>query len=496
MAASGYNPRGEGQFNAKFEKDLTDPLARYLWELHDENIHDWQARLGFAPGLNDPETFLGKLTTFRRIYVRWQGGYTNHGLWGQRDGERQRVIDFAKRNAENVLGWCSLAMVQDRVPNTPAWKGIADGWSVLAEKSPLRYQARYEEARSLGNAGLNDEAQKKYQKLFNDALAEGVLPPLDASFRNVLESGKADVWAKLMRDTATKCTDPKKKARPVIVTLAWQCYQLGDIAMSDALLDLALANILADEKPYTSIAAIHFLNATSRYDRADAIVRDLLTDADLAKSAGLWRLASQTADNRSDRVRSIECLEKALDIEYARLPEVFDVQPIRTDYGRLLSHYEWLADASKSLAVAPPKDLAVRLVKAADRWRQMDPEAQDVPNRVAAILRKVGGEGTAELAWEYATTPLALKPNESGPWVSLAWSVRQEGNWQLADKCYEMAFAAEPLNAQLLWDRAENLRQQGQLAESQRLLKQLAESDWQPRFNGLKAQAKQAVVGR
>ena len=42
--------------------------------------------------------------------------------------------------------------------------------------------------------------------------------------------------------------------------------------------------------------------------------------------------------------------------------------------------------------------------EAADRWRQMDPEAQDVPNRVATILRKVGGEGSAELAWEYANS--------------------------------------------------------------------------------------------
>jgi hypothetical protein len=101
---------------------------------------------------------------------------------------------------------------------------------------------------------------------------------------------------------------------------------------------------------------------------------------------------------------------------------VFDVQPIRNDYGRLLSHYEWLADAAASLNVAPPKDLLPRVVKAADRWRQLDPEATEVPNRAAAILRKAGGPNAADLAWEYVTTPLALKPNESGPWVSLASS--------------------------------------------------------------------------
>src|SRR5262245_21340202 len=121
--------------------------------------------------------------------------------------------------------------------------------------------------------------------------------------------------------------------------------------MADTLLDLALTNVPADEKAYTSIAAIHFLNATSRHDRADQLVRDLLSDPALAKSSGLWRLASQTADNRRDSVRSIERLEKALDIEYDRIEhtqasDVIDLQPIRNDYGRLLSHYEWLADAS------------------------------------------------------------------------------------------------------------------------------------------------------
>ena len=38
--------------------------------------------------------------------------------------------------------------------------------------------------------------------------------------------------------------------------------------------------------------------------------------------------------------------------------------------------------------------------------------------------------------------------------------------------------------------------QQGQIAESRTLLKQLAGGEWQPRFNGLKAQARQAVEGR
>ena len=494
MASANYSPRSYEPFTDKFEKDPSDPLVRYLWQMYDEDLHRLQARFGFGPGNVNGDTFLGRLTSFRRIQSRWQGSFIQNEFWGQRDSERERAIAFAVRNADNVLGWCTLAMVQDRAPNQAAWKDVAKAWPVLAEKSAFRYPALYEEARSLGYAGLNEPAQLKFQDLFRAALQEGVLPPLDSSFRNVLESGKQDAWAKLMRETAALCA--KKKARPVIVTLAWQCNQVGDTAMADTLLEQALDKMPADEKPLTAIAAIHFLNSTGRYDRSDLIVRELLADAKLAKSSALWRLASQVADNRRDQIRSIQCLEKALDIEYDQLPQVFDVQPIRADYGRLLGHYEWLADASTSLKVSPPTDLVTRVVKAADRWRHLDSESGDVPNRVATILRKAGGEGATELAWDYATTPLAMKPNESGPWVSLAWSVRQEGNWRLADQCYALAFAAEPTNAQLLWDRAQYLQQQGQVAESRKLMEQLAKSDWQPRFSGLKAQARQAIEGR
>lgn len=41
----------------------------------------------------------------------------------------------------------------------------------------------------------------------------------------------------------------------------------------------------------------------------------------------------------------------------------------------------------------------------------------------------------------------------------------------------------------ILWDRVQNLRQAGKLTEAQKLYRQLADGDWQPRFNWVRTQA-------
>ena len=63
----------------------------------------------------------------------------------------------------------------------------------------------------------------------------------------------------------------------------------------------------------------------------------------------------------------------------------------------------------------------------------------------------------------------------------------------MADKAFKAAYEAEPTNAQILWDRAGNLQQSGRTVQAQSLYRQIAEGDWQPRFQGLVSQAKSRV---
>ena len=135
-------------------------------------------------------------------------------------------------------------------------------------------------------------------------------------------------------------------------------------------------------------------------------------------------------------------------------------------------------------------EFKARVVRAADRWRQVDPDPTAACQAAARILSDLGA---AEMAWEYLTTPLAAKPGEAAPWVSMAEMLRQQGHFELADRAYASAFEAEPTNAQILWDRAQVLLQAGQTEEAKELFGQLADGQWHSRFDRLKSQAKQYV---
>src|SRR5262249_27189259 len=158
------------------------------------------------------------------------------------------------------------------------------------------------------------------------------------------------------------------KKRPGAVLLAWQCQQLGDRALADNLLTLALDGATdKDEVLGVSLAACEYLWHTGQTARADEVVQRLFKVEKLAEQSELWRLASTLAQRRGHTARSIACLEKALDLEYRDLPDVIDLEQWRGEYGRLLAHYSELASAVSSLEAAPPADLAAKTVRAADR---------------------------------------------------------------------------------------------------------------------------------
>ena len=237
-----------------------------------------------------------------------------------------------------------------------------------------------------------------------------------------------------------------------------------------------------------TLAAIDFLMETSQWPQADQLLQGLLADAKLAKKSGLWRLGAALAEKRGLTARELECLEQALALEYQDLPDIINLEAIRRDYGKLLRHYENLAEAMVTLKTPPPPDFLAKVIRTADRWRALDSNSTDACQIAARILQTLGDR---DLGWDYLTTPVGQQPNEAGPWVSLAQTLSGKGEGELADRAYAAAFEAEPTNAADPVGPCPELQQAGKRVEAQKLFRQLADTDWQPRFQWLKSQARQ-----
>jgi tetratricopeptide (TPR) repeat protein len=298
-----------------------------------------------------------------------------------------------------------------------------------------------------------------------------------------------DWWSEQLRRTAKRLVEQKR--RPVIFALAWQCWQLEDQALAKTLFAAAMDKIDdAKEKTAMTLAGVEFLWHTSQVAHADDLLKQLAADKELQKQAGLWRMAVKFADHRDMAARSLDSLEKALELEYQKLPAVIDLETVRREYGRLLGHYAKLAESMVTLNVRPTPDFLAKVVRVADRWRALDRDSSEPCTQAAWILQRLGDR---ELGWDYLTTPIGLKPNEAEPWLTLASNLTRKGDLALADLAYKSAFETEPTNAQILWDRAENLRRLGKNVEAATLFRQIAEGTWQPRFQGLVNQARTQV---
>jgi hypothetical protein len=167
------------------------------------------------------------------------------------------------------------------------------------------------------------------------------------------------------------------------------------------------------------------------------------------------------------------------------------VDVIRAPYRELFARSRKLAAALATLEPEPSPELVARIVKAADRWRSLDADSTEACQAASRVLATLGA---AEAAWEYVSTPLAEKPNEASPWLSLAKSLSEPTDFALADRAYREAFAAEATNAQILWDHAQLLEKNNRADDAQSLYRQIAEGQWQPRFHSLKQQAAQRVA--
>jgi tetratricopeptide (TPR) repeat protein len=455
-----------------------DPLAKYLAKaLHTRGTGDFGNLGASAKG------FVQRLAKFHDLFDSWNQGRAYQGTVENRRAERDKFVRFVT-DAPAEFAWALTTAVALRVGGDHDFvDALTTAFAHLSAVPGLQYAARYEQARALLSNGQGDRARDVFSKLYADARAAGTVPLIDRSFGQAFQrSGGTGWFRKIIQDTANELIKKQRYAGALV--LAMQSRELDDTVLADEVLNSVVAHS-GVKQPLITLAVIQHLSHHNQAARADALLQNLLKDEKLAKEPALWRYGASLAQQRGLVGRAAACLETALELEFADMPAVVNLQAVRTDYGTLLNHYHQLVLAITAVETSVPKNLPAKVMRAADRWRALDPDDIQSCQLAAKILQLLGDR---DLAWDYVTTPVATKPNESAPWLNLAHYF-QNDDFELADRAFDLAYQAEPTNAQILWERAQHLQRFGRRTEARDVYRRLAEGDWQPRFQGLKQQA-------
>ncbi len=466
-------------------------LARYIdCQLRKTRFDLQDARYSSKEGQRG---FILQLVEYRQLAARWSLPNGPPEDAETRRRELDQLFDFLSRCDSPKFAFVLLRRLQQRYGNFQPHGRIAEALIELEKHGTTSYAVKYELARSLASRGEKDKARSLFIELYRETLDEGILPPIDKSFATAMQgvedpfdaddNGK-NGFSGLMRGACTQLID--RKQRPLAIALAWQCRQLDEVSLGDILINQVLTGVPDDEQLGTTLGALEYLVSAGQHDRADALLKSLLSSQPYADSPALWRLAAVVASDGGRLARSISHLERAMDLEYENLPKRYNVEQVRQHYGELFARYHELAEIVAQSKSDVPVGLVARAIKVADRWRSLDTDVTAACNDAASVLSELGMD---DLAWDYLTTPLAMKPNEATAWLNLAQTLRNDGDFELADRAYATAFEAEPTNAQILWDHAQLLEQTGRSKEARTIYRRIANGQWQPRFNPIKRRA-------
>jgi tetratricopeptide (TPR) repeat protein len=490
--AQGYHlpSGGKPEFFDVVREHPREPLALYLAYHFDTLRKGTQTRMGDIGG--PAHGFVQRLAHFRDVYMHWKTVRVLEGDQAACARDCDEALGILGTAPSPAHAWGLLNAMGDSCldQRLDVHKVLAASDRYFGADSFLAYAARYEAARTQCSAGRTRAGHELFADLYVAALDRGVLPPVDGAIREVLARHEAGVsYADLMRDAAEVLA---KRGQPLrILDLGRQARLLGDDKVADEMQTLALAACpVGLDRSLARLAVAQDLAQKQQFVRADVLLQLVLAEEPFNQDPTLWRLAATLAEHRNLKARAVACLDHALELEFRDLPPVIHLKDLRRDYGRLLQQYQEVANALALLEREPPRDFVVKVVRAADRWRALDPDATEVCRVTARILQTVGA---SELAWDYLTSPLGLRPNEAAPWLEIAQALHNEGAFDLADRAYASAFAAEATNAQILWDRAENLLQAGRVDLARAVYQALAVGNWQPRFQGLQQEAKQRL---
>ena len=436
-------------------------------------------------------TLLTNLAKSHNLKVRWKHGLaTQDRTESQVTQELDRALAFVETNDAVELNWPVLENTKNALSRPEQLKRVAKVMGTYADDSKLGRFARQEQIRTLFRA---TEAEKARELFIDDAreqLTRGMMPPLPKTVRDnfLADSAGAPAWKSIVDDVVDASLRSPNPMQPLM--LGAHLRTIGDTKAAERVVSSVAQLIDPEKEPRVALATAEQLRLLAKRDEASTIVDKVLKQDKFVRSSQLWRYAATLEDEAGRNSRSLARLEKAIAIDFEDRPDVINLAVIRADYEGLLNRYKMVVEASKTLDIAVPEGLKQKVMAAADQWRMLDDDDTKACQLAAEILKLLGDE---DMAWAYLTTPVAVDANSSSSWLNLARVLVASGDASLADEAFNRSFEYEQTNPQILLEHAQWLTTRGESRKSRKLLKQISENKWQPRFEATRQQASQLL---
>ena len=331
-----------------------------------------------------------------------------------------------------------------------------------SNSAEIAYASRYESARALLNSGNVEGSQSAFADLYFAELESGAIPPFDSDLPGAFsKSDDIEEFHEIIRNAVEKSLASQRYENAVAI--AWQCQETGHQDLADEVLERLEEAVPADRIAQVAVAALKVFGASENSARTTEVLGLLIRDGSAVDNPTLLRKAAEIAQTAGKKSLALDWLERALEIDYgsdqkgsmlrsvylglATTSEMLErsksdptLEEVRTDFSQLIGLFGESAAAMKTLEVSSPRVFSQRVVDAAEKWRSLDPDPSAACEQAAGVFTLLGEH---ELAWDYATTPLAFSPGDASAWKSLAAEFEDYGLEEQAKQAQGAAEAAE-----------------------------------------------------
>jgi ferric-dicitrate binding protein FerR (iron transport regulator)/tetratricopeptide (TPR) repeat protein len=463
------------------------PLARYVaaaGKLRTEK----GAKIG---ALGGPDRgFLQQFGALHDLCLAWQQSEAGAKGAEQRTKLERQTVRFLRRGRSVPFATAAISAVRRYGDDASFVRVFDEATDTFREATPLAFALRFEHAAAVAKAGDVVRGRDLLRSLANDMLDADCAPPLAEEVKSTFFSGNGgpDAWRQFVEHLTGQIL--RRRVDPSALAIARQLHKLGEAEAAERVFAAATGSASPQAQIPLALAAVSYLRSTGQDARAAARLEPLLADERGRRVPGLWRLAAAMAKQRGLPARSAEYLDQALDLEYTQASEKLELQRLRTDYRELLERYRDAGDGLAGAGADAQQRVVARVVRAADRWRSVDADTGDACRLAADALSRLGA---VDLAWDYATSPLAGGAEASINWDERGREYHRQGQYELAQRAYALLFEADPANAQVLWNRAQALLEAGGRDRAHALLEELTRGSWDPKYDWIRRQAEQTL---